>query len=470
MSTHSLLNSGISQHPHYRLMQAAIDLHESGATPLKYYGIQERIRNAKTPQEGMRHFREGNALTGGSFGDWVLRGRHWLQGTQKLVDQVNKGSSRLKDSINAIDSGLNGKALVRDDFPASIKSIIENNGTNKVTDLSAGRSPIDGMVNKAMNMMSLGQWGKLKGELPYDDVYHLYLKVTLEDGQVFIYEKGPFVTLEPDVGKYADRGGQIMSLPISTEFNLQQLLDAGLHTMGKSAFFSYNGFTNNCQAFVNGVLTGCAQRGYINYTAAAKDFVLQNTETLINGMHGGMSTFFNGLQTAASHADVVLRGKGLKKLARSGIASAIHFTDLKKGVSQPNDENSPIKASVQEAYPLTALSSGDSSHKLQAITRLPERSVLFLKKSIQHVLSHPESHQRHPLVTDDNLRFIADSPDSSTFKARSKITQHETGQGLFSDYKMSDGSVLPSWLNQNVLHPIYNYVLSPAIKSVSKLQ
>lgn len=464
--------SAISQSTPYRVMQAAIDLHETGVSPQKYFAIQERIRNAPSILEGIRHLQQGDAVTGGGFSDWITRGKHWLMGTKNMLKEKLKSFGplvhRAKSVATAISSAYHGQALARDDFPREMKAVLEQHGVTGIKHLFVARCPIKGMINKAMNLMSFGQWNKSKGELPYDDIYHLYLGIELETGQRYILEKDTFVVLAPDNGKYNDRGSTTMNVTIMRPWTLGELVTSGLQAMGVQGFFSYNGFKNNCQHFINGVLEGSARRGAIYYPKNVKDFVMQNTEALISSMHGGVHKFMDMLETASSHADMAIRGAGLRELARKGIAGALHITDLRRGTPQANDRDASIHATIHALYPLTGLMSGSSAQRGRAAGSLPDQSTEFIRSAVQHILTNSASHQRHPLVTDKQLQFIASSPDDATTRHRIKIVQAESGQGLLSDLKTStdpEGGVLHSWVNQNIMHPIYNHVLRPALEA-----
>jgi hypothetical protein len=68
------------------------------------------------------------------------------------------------------------------------------------------RSPVQQTVQEAMNLVSLGAFKKRLSRQSYDEIYHLFALITLEDGTVLTLDKQAILTLKVGNKNYQDSG------------------------------------------------------------------------------------------------------------------------------------------------------------------------------------------------------------------------------------------------------------------------
>ena len=60
-------------------------------------------------------------------------------------------------------------------FSNQIKNILNKYGNQKIRSIRIGRRPINSLVEKAFDIISLGKWSKLRKDYYYDRLFHLFL-------------------------------------------------------------------------------------------------------------------------------------------------------------------------------------------------------------------------------------------------------------------------------------------------------
>lgn len=452
-------------------MHSAIDLHETGATPDEFRVHQERIRNEPDVMRAINHVKVADALTGGSFGDWVVRGKHWLGGTLQHAQEI--AHSPLKNKQQKLQHTLrvafNRPYAEQTEYSPSTKKLLARIGQFEIQTVSVCRTPIEGMISKAKTLQKQGKWGGDYGKFPHDHLFHLYLLVNLVSGQHLIIEKGPWVMIGLNSAKYKKRKAVCIRIPMTKHITLNNFLLKGEIGLGSRTFFSHNPHNNSNQVFINGILSANAREGNLEYPMSAKSLVAQNTEESLSSVPAISRDHVASVLSGAKKLKRGLKGGGFDDFVHHGIGAAVHLLGLKPGVQQPNTEDAPIHADAHALYPLTGLMSGTSEQRKQAVSDLSDGAVNFLQEGVRHVLDNPSAETEHPLVPHNVLQYFSDAADPESAKHRLAIGQEETGHGLLSDLATESdiSSHLPSWINSNILHPLYHHVLEPAMQSLS---
>lgn len=137
--------------------------------------------------------------------------------------------------------------------------------------------------------------------LPYDDLYHLKLIVSLSDQynimHQFQIEKAPHIRITSFDTSYSKlkKGDEFMWLDRNAiTCTLDELLDGAKRVLG-NLYFSYNAFTNeNCQGFVMAML-----QGQNALTPRLEHFILQEFDlTTVN------SAYLKGVKTITDLAKI----------------------------------------------------------------------------------------------------------------------------------------------------------------------
>ncbi len=73
--------------------------------------------------------------------------------------------------------------------PGVVDRLIKQYGDRRVMQVTILRKPVQGGVQKLLNLITLGGFNRAKNEMKYDEVYHLYVNMTLDNGQTIGVEK-----------------------------------------------------------------------------------------------------------------------------------------------------------------------------------------------------------------------------------------------------------------------------------------
>jgi hypothetical protein len=220
---------------------------------------------------------------------------------------------------------------IRKDYPPDVRRVIAKYGEQPITKIVIHREPIQSFITKALNFITLGKWEEVRGTLPYDKLFHLRMYVSLADGTRLICEKNQVLNIKP-VSETAGVG-ESMDVPLNKPLTLKQFLDAGAQRAG-DAFFLYDAFTNNCQMFVDGLLTA---NGLNN--PQLQTFVKQDVQQLADKLPGYVGKIARGATDLAALADVALKGRAVRMEAKGGRAgfqgrTAIQEATLAKAKEQ----------------------------------------------------------------------------------------------------------------------------------------
>jgi hypothetical protein len=187
--------------------------------------------------------------------------------------------------------------------PPAVRELLAKHGDATIQTIQVGRTPLTGVIHNILKIVSLGEIEKNRKKLGYDDIYHLFLLITLSDGYSFKIERNQRVSVSaPSVTNRT----QIISIPIDKEITLNQLIKNGEN--GSSEFWSYNPVTRNCQAFVKSILK---RNGLL--TPEADKFITQNAAKLLENSPL-TEKFASKITDFSGRLDILLHGAGLKNL------------------------------------------------------------------------------------------------------------------------------------------------------------
>jgi hypothetical protein len=68
----------------------------------------------------------------------------------------------------------------KENVPQNVKNALSKIGYNKITTARLGRTPVQAVIQGALKVIA---------SIPYDDLFHLFIELTLDNGQKWILEK-----------------------------------------------------------------------------------------------------------------------------------------------------------------------------------------------------------------------------------------------------------------------------------------
>jgi hypothetical protein len=198
--------------------------------------------------------------------------------------------SRIKEAIN--------KGPRKGPGP-DFRSFIEKYGDSYITEMVVSRIPILSIIDKALNLISLGKFSKNKKEFDYDNMFHLYAYLKI-NGEWFRTEKNHIVEIHR-VDKI-DSNGRHMEVQIKKKRKVSSFFENAIKIQPDN-FWNYDPVNNNCQVYISSLLIG---NKLMN--KSLEEFIKQCAECVLNGYTASIAKIITDL---GSRADIVLHGKSL---------------------------------------------------------------------------------------------------------------------------------------------------------------
>jgi hypothetical protein len=222
----------------------------------------------------------------------------------KIVGNVLKTGFNI---IKNIPEALKGP---RKDYPPFFREFKKKYGDIRIRNITVCKNPIQKTFDTIINVISFGNFGKMKDKLNYDDMFHLFLMIELDTGQLVRLEKNQVLNIgfmKPLVPKAQ------LKVPMdpSKHYSINSLLDPLAKKLGVSMYL-YNGINNNCQFFVRNVL---AEAGLLD--KVLNDFIMQDTQKIIGELPGLSKLIIQGATDAGAVFDVLLYGRGILKMMKN---------------------------------------------------------------------------------------------------------------------------------------------------------
>lgn len=216
-----------------------------------------------------------------------------------VINRPTKSAPMVRGTEN-----VTGLAAVDQKTYNSIKDI-------PITRLTVVRSPVKPAIVTVLNVLSLGQLKSISNKLGYDALFHLALKVTLNNGKSYRVEKNQNISIKA----YEDYPKtEAFGLPtVKQGLTLSIIMNASLKKEGASRFYTYDAFKNNCQMFVRSLLQSSGL-----LTPQAGTFISQNTEAVAKALPGYVAPIARTLTNIGAKADQLIQKFFGKKLFKQG--------------------------------------------------------------------------------------------------------------------------------------------------------
>ena len=215
-----------------------------------------------------------------------------------FIKKISTGASNLFQNIKGRLSGQ------RNDYPPSVRKWFADNGSKMITNITLYRSPVNSLILKTLNIISLGAFKEKLKKLGFDKMFHLYLKLDFGNNESALVEKNEVINIRSwrnsDSSDNTLKFNSIPSIPVNVFFQNAQIM------MG-DRYFIYDAFTNNCQVYLQSLL-----KANNLLTPEADKFIFQDVTTLSKELPG-LSKFARFTTDTASKIDTLIKGKGLKK-------------------------------------------------------------------------------------------------------------------------------------------------------------
>lgn len=222
------------------------------------------------------------------------------------MNQASKGEG-LGDILSGAYDRFSGYFRgIRLDFPPNERALLKLYGNETITEITLFRSPIHSMIDKVLNVVSVGKWEVLKSQNNFDKMFHLYMVLKLSNNRMIRLEKNYVVNISASFKVENDAEYFNLSLQ-GKKITLNELLNNTIVTVGKKQFFIYNPWTTNCQRFLLDIL----QSNNL-LSQQAKSFIYQDITNLVQKLPS-FTRYLGEITTdLASRGDVLIHGQGFQ--------------------------------------------------------------------------------------------------------------------------------------------------------------
>jgi len=228
---------------------------------------------------------------------------------EKVTKGVQSQAVDLRDKVvdagtQLVDKGKEAVASVTakpTKVSAKVRGILKKMGDIPIKSATIVRSPVQSVVQQAINFVSGGEFKKAIADQPYDTIFHLMIVMTLEDGSSWSLEKNAIITLRPTKG----RSGESSPVSVPSGFTLNKGLEKTAEAMGE-AYATYSARDNNCQDFILSFLKSNGMGDAKDYT-----FVKQDVKTLF-GKTDFLRKFTNTVTDIGAKVTTLIEGEGTK--------------------------------------------------------------------------------------------------------------------------------------------------------------
>jgi hypothetical protein len=185
-----------------------------------------------------------------------------------------------------------------DQYNPNIQMLLKLYGFYPIIDIKIYRQPIQTFLKKTLNILSFGLFEK-NVKSNYDNVYHLYMVVTLSNGKFIKIEKNQRINIQR-INPINDPIENIR-VDIKDKININYLLDNTKIQM-KDNYFIYTTDKYNCQNFILNILSS---NNLLN--EKLYNFIYQDPKILFNKLDN-LSYIGNVLSNIAAKGDVIIKG------------------------------------------------------------------------------------------------------------------------------------------------------------------
>ena len=229
----------------------------------------------------------------------------------KIGRALTSSAKKIGQFVAGLPQRIVGTITGRNDYPPAERDLIQKLGNYKIKKICVYREPLEKSVNMLTNALSLGQMNNLKKKYAFDEMFHLFMIVTVQQSQdifpTILIEKNEVINLHEYPKEYPN--AETLELLISPKFNytFKQFLDNAQQAMGDK-YFTYDPFNNNCQVFIMSLISANPPLEQDNPNA--KNFILQDVQGLERDLNPVTKNLFRGTTNLASRLNVLIKGYG----------------------------------------------------------------------------------------------------------------------------------------------------------------
>jgi len=203
------------------------------------------------------------------------------------------------------------------------KASLQKVGDKVITKIDVVRKPVQGFVDKAFKVLTLGKWDDLKKKYGYEQFFHLAIECELEGGGRVKIEKNDRIDVSTSWGVSGEE--ERLNVPLDgARVSVNELMDKTRQRVGNAQFFLYDAFGDrNCQSFIRDLLQTIGR-----YTEAAKAFLYQPVDKLAKEIPEFSRKISKGLTDLGGRVSLIM-GKGADEIEPRVAMGSARFNPIR---------------------------------------------------------------------------------------------------------------------------------------------
>jgi len=215
---------------------------------------------------------------------------------QSIKNAANKAIDKIKSVLFFPPNKL----------PGNSQKVFNQYAGKQVTKIYILRKPIQGILSTIANWITAGKYQDKIEELGYTDAFHLYSIFEFSDNTYLQIEKNARITITPS--KAPPANVEQVVIPVRPAATLDQLFESTRKAIGDHEFFQYSADKNNCQKFLNDILSANGLS-----TAAATKFIMQDAKAIFGTLSSTQQALAQGATDLGGKIEQVIQGQGRYK-------------------------------------------------------------------------------------------------------------------------------------------------------------
>lgn len=199
----------------------------------------------------------------------------------------------------------NGFDLIRQDFPPYVRDLIAKFGDSTITHIVIVRKPLNSVLTGVLNLVSRGQVNEQLKRLNYDDLFHLFILIGLDNGRILLLQKDEVIDMYIVTKFFKIHPRDRIDIPLQNkQIKLKDFIDNTVKMVGPS-IYRYNGVDNNCQVFIVNLLKA---NGLLN--DRYKNFIMQDVKEVLSTSPGWIKKVMNLATDSKAVWNRIVYGEG----------------------------------------------------------------------------------------------------------------------------------------------------------------
>jgi len=208
----------------------------------------------------------------------------------------------------------------KENVPQNVKNALNRIGDKQIISARCGRTPVQAVIQGALRAVA---------DVPYDNLFHLFIELTLDNNQKWVLEKIERINLVK--GERSKKSGVEFTAPFPVNKTVNELFTNTKNKMG-ARFLPYQSASNNCQVFIMGVLDG---NGLNNSDLTS--FVKQDTKSIFKN-NPVLRKFANTLTDIGGYANAIIQSTDLHRNSTPNKTISDVLTPTPALESKPNKQ------------------------------------------------------------------------------------------------------------------------------------